>query len=83
MKAVKPALFLLDYHLPAMTALELYDRLHKIEVFKHVPALIISASQPSSMRDEIAKRGLTFLEKPFAVETLSTTIKHILDTPSA
>src|SRR6266567_5260163 len=50
-KAIKPALFLLDYYLPAMTALELYDQLHHIEAFKHIPALIISASQPSSIAD--------------------------------
>jgi CheY-like chemotaxis protein len=81
-KVVKPALFLLDYHLPAMTALELYDRLHRMEVFKHVPTLIISVSQPSSMIDEIAKRGLTFLEKPFEVETLVTAMKHIIDASS-
>ena|SRR5579884_1264365 len=80
-KAVKPALFLLDYHLPAMTALELYDQLHKIEAFKHIPALIVSASQPGPIVYEIAKRGLTFLEKPFEVDTLLTTIKRILDTP--
>lgn len=82
MKAIKPALLLLDYYLPAMTALELYDQLHHMEAFEHIPALVISASQPHSVADELAKRGLTFLEKPFEVETLITTIHQTLDTPS-
>ena len=82
MKAIKPALFLLDYYLPAMTALELYDQLHHIEAFQHIHVLILSAFQPHLLADELAKRGLTFLEKPFEVETLITTISHTLDTPS-
>jgi CheY-like chemotaxis protein len=82
-KAVKPALFLFDYHLPAMTAFELYDLLHAMEELKNIPTLITSASHPGPIAYEIAKRGLTLIEKPFEVDTLLTTIKQILDTSSA
>jgi CheY-like chemotaxis protein len=78
-KAARPALFLFDYHLPSMTALELYDLLHTIEEFKSVPALITSASQPGPIAHEVAKRGLTLIEKPFEIDALITTIKQTID----
>jgi CheY-like chemotaxis protein len=81
-KAARPALFLFDYHLPAMTALELYDQLHAIEEFKNIPTLITSASHPGPIAHEIAKRGLTLIEKPFEVDILIATIKQILNTSS-
>ncbi|MBV9229413.1 MAG: response regulator [Chloroflexi bacterium] len=82
-KAIKPALFLLDYHLPAMTALELYDQFQKIEELKNIPTFIITASNPASIAYEIAKRGLSLIEKPFEVDALITTIQQVLDAPSA
>jgi CheY-like chemotaxis protein len=82
-KAVKPALFLFDYHLPSMTAFELYDHLHAMEELKNIPTLIVSASHSGLIAFEIAKRNLTFIEKPFEVDTLITTINQILGTSSA
>src|SRR6202011_5250868 len=34
---IKPQLFLLDYYLPRMNGLELYDRLHAMEGLEHTP----------------------------------------------
>jgi CheY-like chemotaxis protein len=82
-KAVQPALFLFDYHLPNMTALELYDILHTIEEFKNVPALITSASQPGPITHEVARRGLKLIEKPFEIDALITIIKQTIDPTSA
>jgi CheY-like chemotaxis protein len=38
----KPDLFLIDYHLPYMNGLELYNKLHIIEGLEEVPAIIMS-----------------------------------------
>ncbi len=43
---VKPSLFILDYQLPRMNGIELYDRLHTTKEMEHVPAIIISARLP-------------------------------------
>lgn len=82
-KTARPVLFLFDYHLSDMTAFELYDQLHTIKEFKNIPTLITSASHSGPITYEIAKRGLTLIEKPFEVDTLITTIKQILDSSSA
>src|SRR5258708_33896200 len=41
-EAVQPALLLLDYHLPKMTALDLYDHLHPREKLPQLPATMIT-----------------------------------------
>src|ERR1700726_3649604 len=53
MDIIKPNLFLLDYYLPRMNGLDLYDRLHAMDGLQEVPAIFISAHPP--MR-EIEKR---------------------------
>ena len=54
---VKPQLFLLDYHLPDMNGIQLYDRLHVRKELEAVPALIIDACLESA-GDDIKQRGL-------------------------
>ena len=39
----KPDLIILDYHLPYMTGIELYDRLHTIPELTEVPVIMVSA----------------------------------------
>src|SRR5215469_5479622 len=41
---IKPLLFLIDYCLPRMNGLELYDQLHAREELRDIPAIILSAS---------------------------------------
>src|SRR6059058_9538 len=58
-QAVQPMLFLLDYQLPDMTGIEVYDRLHARKEFTAVPAIVMSANMP---RHELNKRHLIELE---------------------
>src|SRR5689334_1399014 len=45
-QSIKPDLFIMDYLLPRMNGIELYDRLHAISELAQVPALMISARLP-------------------------------------
>jgi len=80
-KTVKPVLFLLDYLLSSMTGLDLYDQLHKEEALRDIPALITTASNPRPLEEELTKRGLTIIEKPFEIDTFLQIINHALDIP--
>ena len=71
-----PHLFILDYSLPDMTGLELHDWLHSIDRLKHVPAILLSARNPPV--DEVHKRGIILIRKPFAVTKLLTHIENFL-----
>ena len=74
-RTIKPNLFLLDYYLPRMNGLELYDRLHAMEGLEEIPAIFMSANPP---RQEIEKRNLISVKKPFNVKDLLHTIEQVL-----
>lgn len=78
-KTLTPDLFLFDYQLPKMNGLELYDHLHQQERLAHIPALVMSANLPT---DELERRHLPFIEKPFKLAKLLQQVNAILADPS-
>lgn len=72
-----PDLLILDYNLPLMTGIELYDHLHARKEFAHIPALVISAHL--NVCKEAAKvRDLACLEKPFELNDLLDMIEKLI-----
>ena len=74
-KTIKPNLFVLDYLLPRMNGIELYDRLHATQELQDIPAVMISANIPTS---EARKRKITCLKKPFELDELLQTIEELI-----
>ena len=72
---IKPHLFLFDYQLPDISGLELYDRLHAKKALKHIPAIIMSSKLP---RQEIEKRNILGVEKPFHLNILFHMIESVV-----
>jgi CheY-like chemotaxis protein len=72
---LKPSLFLVDYQLPGMDGIALYDRLHAITDLADIPAIIMSANLPTQALQE---RHLTGVAKPFDVDQLLHTIEQLL-----
>lgn len=78
-RAIKPVLFLLDYRLPTMTSLELYDILHKEVELQSVPAIIITAFRLNKkIERKLQERDITKLEKPFDLEDFLCFIEQTL-----
>lgn len=73
--SLKPNLLILDYTLPDMNGLELYDKVHTTGEFAHVPTLVISANAPQT---ELRRRHLPLLKKPFELNTLFKQIQTLL-----
>lgn len=71
-----PHLFILDYSLPDMNGLELHDWFRSIERLKHVQTILMSARNPPL--EEIRKRGILLIRKPFAVTKLLENIEALL-----
>lgn len=69
--------FLLDYHLPYMNGVELYDRLHATTGHETTPALFLSASTRLPL-DEITQRHLKYIYKPVELDNLLETLKDLL-----
>lgn len=74
---IKPNLFLLDYGLPHINGIELYDQLHAIKELEDIPALLISARLQLPKR-EAQKREITCLKKPLELDELLKTIEGLL-----
>ncbi|HEY4033590.1 MAG TPA: response regulator [Ktedonobacteraceae bacterium] len=72
---IKPHLIVLDYMLPQMSGLMLYDRIHADEKLQDIPVMIISASLPTQ---EVEQRGIIGLQKPFEIDELLHTTRDLI-----
>lgn len=76
---VRPLLFILDYHLPTMTAIDLYDCLHSYQELEQQPAIILTAMNRNEQRAQAAaERHIEVLSKPFDLEELLCCIEQTL-----
>lgn len=71
-----PHLFILDYSLPDINGLELHDWLQSFPHLKYSKTILMSARNPPL--EEIRKRGILFIRKPFAVTELLDSIENLL-----
>lgn len=72
----KLKLLILDYLLPDITGIELYDRIYAINKSKVIPTILMSATNPS---EDIAPRNILLIEKPFELDMLLQAIHTLLD----
>lgn len=76
-KSIKPSLFILDYQLPQINGIQLYDRLHAIKELAQVPAMMMSASLP---RAELEQRAILGMNKPIDLDEFLQTIERLMET---
>jgi CheY-like chemotaxis protein len=72
---IKPQLLILDYRLPTLHGIELYDRLHNTEGLEEVPAIMLSVNAPIR---EINQRQIMYVKKPFDLYQLLEAIDKLL-----
>jgi CheY-like chemotaxis protein len=76
----RPPIMLIDYHLPDMTGLELYDQLHASKEQEPIPTIITFEGTPDEhLLGEITKRHLVLLEKPLDQQTFRDAVFRALD----
>ena len=71
----RPNLLLLDYRLPGMNGIELYDQFQRVEGGTAIPVIMISATLP---HHEIAQRNIIAMKKPFDIDDLLQTIENLI-----
>jgi two-component system response regulator (stage 0 sporulation protein F) len=74
---IHPCLLLLDYRLPGINGIELYDRLQQKEETNGVPAIMMSAMLPVV---ELERRGIHPLRKPMDIGNVIRMITHAMAT---
>jgi DNA-binding response OmpR family regulator len=75
-----PCLFILDYGLPDMNGIELYDRLHINRALAPIPAVLITANRQLPQQ-QIQQRQLIAFRKPFELDVFLATIETLLTSP--
>jgi CheY-like chemotaxis protein len=76
LRSLKPDLLILDYCLPGMNGLELYDTIHAVKGLEHIPVLVVSA-ETKNIQKEIEARHLPYLQKPFDLSDLLAAIERL------
>jgi len=76
----KPDLLILDYGLPYMNGIELYDRLHINKELAAIPAILMTAIRHIP-QEKIQQRQLITFMKPFELDALLATIETLLTSP--
>ncbi len=73
----KPDLLILDFGLPGMNGIELYDRLQINKELAPIPAIMITAN-PHLSQQQMQQRQLITFKKPFELDAFLATIETIL-----
>ncbi|HTI13980.1 MAG TPA: response regulator [Dictyobacter sp.] len=74
-KEIKVHLFILDYQLPRMNGIELYDRLHAVRDLSLIPAMMISAQLPHR---ELERRNILGMNKPLDLDDFLQAIEKLI-----
>ncbi len=67
-KHIKPDLFLLEYHLPDIDGLALYDLLHETQELASIPAIIFGVPLPTQALAVVKTQRLVLLSTPIDLE---------------
>lgn len=73
--AVQPDLLIIDYYLPDMNGLDLYQQLLLQERWKHTPVIFLSAILT---QEDMRLHQVVGLEKPFEIEDLLALVNQLL-----
>src|ERR1700726_1382545 len=69
-KHIKPNLFLLEYHLPDMDGLALYDLLHETKELASIPAIVFGVPLPAQAHAVVETQQLVLLSTIIDLEGL-------------
>jgi CheY-like chemotaxis protein len=76
-KHIKPNLFLLEYHLPDMDGLSLYDLLHETRGLASASAIIVGVPLPKQALAVIKTQQLVLLSTPIDLKELGRNIVEL------
>jgi DNA-binding response OmpR family regulator len=74
-KEITPGLIILDYYLPSMNGVELYDQLHATRGLERLPAIMTS---PGVLEHDIQDRHIVGMSKPIELSKLLDIIVELI-----
>lgn len=79
---VKPSVIILDYALPGLDGIQLFDCLQEQEHLRTVPVILISAQAQLPLY-QIQQRGMHLLHKPFDLDELLALVQSLVPPPES
>lgn len=80
----RPALVLLDMHLPDMDGLEVLSRLRSLPETKDLPVIALTAQAMAGDRDRFLAAGCDgYIQKPISLRTFPQQVEQFLPEPGA
>ncbi len=73
---LKPSVILLDYMMPTLDGLKLFDYMQELEHIRGVPVILISA-KASLPFDQLKARGIYCLRKPFEMDEFLNLLRKL------
>lgn len=77
LRHLKPTLLILDYDLPSLNGIKLYDTIHTVRALESIPVLMLTGHAPH-IRHDVKERRLPMLSKPFDLPILLKEIELLL-----
>ena len=74
-REIIPDLVILDYYMPGMNGIELYDQLHAAKGLEHLPAIMTS---PGVLEHDILDRHIVGMSKPVELSKLLDIIAELI-----
>lgn len=72
-------LLFIDVNMPVMDGMEMLEKVRKEDKTKNLPVLIVSTESSEGRIQNIDRRSVDFVYKPFTPEILRERIQHILN----
>ena len=75
----KPDLVVLDFHMPAASGADVYQRIRMLSIGEKTPVIFLSASSPYELQYVIPEEPLVrFLQKPVDIKVLQDTVNEMM-----
>jgi len=70
-------LVIVDINMPVMTGEEMVDRIRSIPEYLDLPVIVVSTEGSQTRIEKLIEKGVKFIHKPFAPETIREAIKDL------
>ncbi len=70
-----------DINMPVMSGIELIDTLRGKPEFAHFPIVVISTESSETRIEEVRKKGVQFIHKPFTPERVREVVQSLVGDP--
>lgn len=70
-----------DINMPVMSGMEMIDRVRSNPEYANLPIVVVSTESSETRIEEVRRRGISFIHKPFTPERVRGAIQNLVGDP--